>query len=250
MGSEIKKNNILSEILYGMRHAVYPQECPVCHKKVAYGLSLGAHPECYRKLKRVVSPMCMCCGKPLVSFRQEYCYDCLQHERTFEGGHGLWIYDGYSSGSVFAFKYEGKQSYARFYVRALLYFYGDWIRQIGPDQLVPVPLSREKLRSRGFNQAGLLAEGLGEELNIPVNTKGLVRVRDTAAQKTLGKDERRMNISGAFSGRAKEFEGVRKVLLIDDIYTTGSTVRACTKALKEAGVKKVWFLTLCIGSGV
>ena len=113
--------------------------------------------------------------------------------------------------------------------------------------MIPVPLSRRKQRQRGFNQAALLAEKIAEGLSLPVNTRGLRRIHSTAPQKKLGKYERDENLKHAFVADARYLQGVRRVLLIDDIYTTGSTVNYCAGALKQAGIEKVWFLTLCTG---
>ena len=228
---------------------LYPLECPVCQKLLSgrEEKNKGIHAACYRRLKRIQEPMCRKCGKPVLSQQQEYCYDCVKRPGSFESGHGLWLYDRCSSDSIFAYKYGRKREYAAFYIKALVHFYGEWIRECRVQQLVPVPVSRQKKRQRGFNQAELLAEGIGEALHIPVNARGLVRIHSTAPQKELGKEERRKNLEKAFQADAARFKGVKRVLLIDDIYTTGSTVEYCTRALKKVGVEKVWFLTLCIG---
>ena len=128
-----------------------------------------------------------------------------------------------------------------------MHFYRDWIESLHVQQLIPVPLSRRKQRQRGFNQAALLAEKIAEGLSLPVNTRGLRRIHSTAPQKKLGKYERGENLKHAFVADARYLQGVRRVLLIDDIYTTGSTVNYCAGALKQAGIEKVWFLTLCTG---
>lgn len=192
--------------------------------------------------------MCKRCGKPVLSQQQEYCFDCSKRTVNYESGHSLWVYDVISSESVFYYKYGGKQFYADFYAEALVCFYGDWIASLCVQQLIPVPLSRQKLKVRGYNQAGILAEKIGDKLQIQVNSSGLVRVHSTAPQKELGKAEREKNLRDAFLANEKNLKGIRRVLLIDDIYTTGSTVNYCARALKMAGVEKVWFLTLCTGS--
>ena len=135
----------------------------------------------------------------------------------------------------------------RIFSQAVLHFYRDWIESLHVQQLIPVPLSRRKQRQRGFNQAALLAEKIAEGLSLPVNTRGLRRIHSTAPQKKLGKYERGENLKHAFVADARYLQGVRRVLLIDDIYTTGSTVNYCAGALKQAGIEKVWFLTLCTG---
>ena len=200
---------------------LYPPECPVCQKLLSdtEDRRRHIHGDCYRKLRRIVEPMCKRCGKPLLSAQQEYCYDCQRRPSACEAGHSLWMYDAYR----------------------------DWIESLHVQQLIPVPLSRRKQRQRGFNQAALLAEKIAEGLSLPVNTRGLRRIHSTAPQKKLGKYERGENLKHAFVADALYLQGVRRVLLIDDIYTTGSTVNYCAGALKQAGIEKVWFLTLCTG---
>lgn len=239
----------MSGVVEGVLGTLYPAECPVCSKVMtrAGGSRMKAHPSCYRRLKRIVSPMCKRCGKPLLSEQQEYCYDCVRQHRSFESGHGLWLYDKLSSASIFSFKYGGKREYAHFYAQAIVHFYGEWISRLQVQQLVPVPVSRQKRRQRGYNQAELLADDIGAALHIPVNSKGLLRIHSTAPQKELGKEERCKNLEKAFQADVSRFKGIQKVLLVDDIYTTGSTVEYCSRALKKAGVRQVWFITVCIG---
>lgn len=229
--------------------SLYPPVCPVCQKVLPVGMEkkVRIHSECLNRLKRVREPLCKKCGKPVASKQQEYCYDCTQQKRSFEAGHGLWIYDANSAASIFAYKYHRRPEFAAFYAQSLIRYYGQWMRSLNVQQIIPVPVSRQKLRQRGFNQAGLLADDLGEALGCPVNGGGLVRIHGTTPQKELGKNERRKNLEKAFKA-GTGLEGIRRVLLVDDIYTTGSTIEYCTRALRAAGVEKVWFMTLCIGA--
>ena len=110
------------------------------------------------------------------------------------------------------------------------------------------PLHRARRRKRGYNQAQILAENLGRMLCIPVDSKSLARRKKTSPQKKLGHNERKKNLKNAFAV-TPAFRPVRKVLLVDDIYTTGNTLDAAAKALKEKGVEKVYFLTISIGQG-
>ena len=93
---------------------LYPPECPVCQKLLSdtEDRRRRIHGECYRKLRRIVEPMCKRCGKPLLSAQQEYCYDCQRRPSACEAGHSLWMYDAVSSESIFAYKYDGKRAYA------------------------------------------------------------------------------------------------------------------------------------------
>ena len=114
--------------------------------------------------------------------------------------------------------------------------------------ILPVPVHRSKLRKRGYNQAELLADVVGRRLDIPVDNGHLLRVSDTTPQKELSPLERANNIKQALEVRALPAEW-KTVLLIDDIYTTGATVQACTEALQEAGVEQVYVGVICIGEG-
>ena len=112
------------------------------------------------------------------------------------------------------------------------------------DGLVPVPVHPARKRKRGFNQAEILAKRMGERLEMPVCPEFLYRIRNTEPLKELNPDERLRNLQQAFQADAEAIRasGVQNVLLVDDIYTTGSTAEACTRALLSAGIEKVCFL--------
>ena len=116
--------------------------------------------------------------------------------------------------------------------------------------LVPVPIHPARMRKRGFNQAELLARKLGDGLGLPVRTDLLFRCRNTEPQKELGPQGRLKNLEKAFTAApAADGPVPERVILVDDIYTTGSTIEACSRALGRAGVKKTYFFALCIGQG-
>ena len=108
---------------------LYPPECPVCQKLLSdtEDRRRHIHGDCYRKLRRIVEPMCKRCGKPLLSAQQEYCYDCQRRPSACEAGHSLWMYDAVSSESILAYKNDGKRDNADFYSQAVMHFYRDWI---------------------------------------------------------------------------------------------------------------------------
>jgi len=116
--------------------------------------------------------------------------------------------------------------------------------EIGADLIVPVPLHAGRLREREFNQSLLLADLLGRHLNLPVMATALARVRATAPQTTLTRSERSHNLRRAFAVQNAEVLAERRVLLIDDVFTTGTTVNRCTKTLLKAGASAVQVLTL------
>jgi len=115
--------------------------------------------------------------------------------------------------------------------------------QLPVDVIVPVPLHPHRLRERGYNQAALLAKEMEKALGLPLLEDALVRVRSTIPQVGLSARERRDNVRGAFHWADRSLEGQR-ILLVDDVCTTGATLEACSLALREGGVSVVWGLVL------
>ena len=232
--------NLITELLF-------PRCCPVCGDIVLPKGELIC-PECFRKLSFVRQPACKKCGKEILDAQQEYCYDCSRHKRSFDYGLALLNYDDTSRISMVKIKYKNKREYLDFYAEAIWQRYYRQLMRIRPDVLIPVPVHPSRKRRRGFNQAEVLAELLGEKMNVPVVNDALLRSRKTAPQKQLGPAERLKNLSEAFVP-GRRLTGVKRALLVDDIYTTGSTIEACTRILKESGVQDIFFVTICIGRG-
>lgn len=226
---------------------LFPHRCPVCGEIVkAPGRQIC--PDCRLRLSPVLSPTCKKCGKEIPDAALEYCVDCERHPHSFESGIALLNYNDAARASMAAIKYRNKREYLDFYGALMAARFEKTIRRMRVDALVPVPVHASRRRSRGFNQAELLAEILGERLSLPVHPEFLTRRKKTLPQKNLTPAERLKNLSGAFrAGRIPD--GVRSVLLVDDIYTTGSTIEACTRALMGAGVEKVYFAVICMTGG-
>lgn len=144
------------------------------------------------------------------------------------------------------FKYEGELSCGDYFSTELVTVYGDWIKEISPDALIPVPIHKKRMRFRGFNQAEYMASIIGDKLGIRVLTDYLIRTQNTRPQKGLDVKSRVQNLQKRFQVTMDDVH-VKKVLLVDDIYTTGSTLEACGSALKNAGAERIYFLCLCIG---
>lgn len=226
---------------------VYPRTCPVCTRILPPKGGLICE-ECRAKLIYVKNPRCKKCGKPLESPGKEYCGDCTKKKHYYNAGRVVWVYTKEMRQSIYRFKYDNKREYADFYIEELLRLYGGWIKSLGVEAIIPVPLYNRKNRVRGFNQAQVLAEGIGREMNIPVLTEVVSRNKSTIAQKNLSNKERQENIKNAFKIIDNEVK-LNKILLVDDIYTTGSTMDAVAGVLRENGVKEIFFICLCT-SGV
>ena len=153
--------------------------------------------------------------------------------------------------SLADFKYNGRKENASFYVQYMAYTYGKELLRYGVTALVPVPISVKRKRFRGFNQAEVLAKGLADALGI-VSLPLLKRVKHTLPQNGLTPDERRRNLTGSFAWNegvaGKLTELPKRVALVDDIFTTGTTMEACTKVLQEYGIPTVYGICICIGN--
>ena len=226
---------------------LFPRRCPVCGEivKPAGGLIC---PPCFQKLSFVIGPVCKKCGKEIMDETMEFCEDCMAHRHAFESGVALVNYDETARKSMVQIKYNNKREYLDFYGAALAVRYEKVIRRMHADVIIPVPVHRSRRRKRGFNQAEILAEILGERLEIPVETDWLRRNRRTMPQKELSPAERLKNLAGAFYAERLP-DGVQRVLLVDDIYTTGSTLEACAQVLRKAGAESVYFAVICMTGG-
>lgn len=203
---------------------------------------------CRPLLKRVEAPYCMKCGKSLTKQDQEYCQDCRKTPHAYDRGRALFRYDDRMRSSIAAFKYKGRREYKYYYSQEMWRAFAEQIARWQPDVLIPIPLHPARKRKRGYNQAELLALELKKLSGLPVDTGYLARTKSTQPQKQLDQKERRKNMKTAFKILENDVK-YKKVLLIDDIYTTGSTMDAAARILKENGVRKVYFLCISIGSG-
>ena len=228
--------NIVADIFY-------PRCCPVC-QKVLKDQRRMICPECEKVLRPIGHPRCYKCGKPIET--GEYCRDCQKHRHVYEQGRGIFVYDGIMRRSVTRYKYYGCREYGDFYARAMYRYAQKELREWNPDLIVPVPVHRSKERMRGFNQAADLAERIGKILGIPVAEDVIYKSRETRSQKKLDAEERKKNLRNAFRA-AVPVTGLR-ILVVDDVYTTGSTVEAMAECLLENGAKAVFFVTLCTGN--
>ena len=225
---------------------LYPRRCPVCDEPVKPYHALVCS-DCADVPSPVKPPFCMKCGKHLAEEEKEYCSDCASHAHLYDCGRALFSYKSVSD-SIARFKYRGRQEYAAYYAARMAEGLSDFIRACRADALIPVPLHKSKLRARGYNQAEVLAEELSVLTGIPMLPDLIERVEKTAPMKDLSAAERQNNLKRAFKIRRNDVK-LSTIIIIDDIYTTGSTIDAVSRELKKAGVQRIYFLTLAIGRG-
>lgn len=226
---------------------IYPRRCPVCDQ-IVVAPEVLIHAKCLAKLSFVKQPACKCCGKEVLSEAVEYCYDCTRHRRSFDAGGALLNYNEIARHSMAAVKYKNRREYLDFYGEAIALRFQKRVAFWQPEVLIPIPVHSSRRRRRGFNQAEELAMRLSKRWGIPVETGILIRNKKTMPQRGLNPKERLENLTAAFGVSNSRRNVPESVLLVDDIYTTGSTMEACARALKAAGVKRIYYLAICVGS--
>ena len=236
-----------SEIVIGF---LYPSRCALCGRLIE-SENDGVCDECYERLPFINDTRCIRCSKSIEE-NELLCTDCSKIEHCYTQGFAMWKYDKTTKKIISRLKYDGVRDLSLFISRELAYRSRNMIKKWTPDAIIPVPLHPSKKRRRGFNQAALIAGGVGKTYGIPVVDDVLFRSHKTLAQKHLDNTDRMSNLKGAFyvdAGKLAKYRKQRSVVVVDDIYTTGSTIDGCANALLECGVEKVYFLCACIGMG-
>ncbi len=219
-----------------------PRLCLFCGAGVGEGAAQAACPECESRIEWVASPLCPCCGRVFDSGDDRLCGACQTEPPPFVRARAAALYDpeGPAGQAIKRLKFAGQMAY--------LPLLQHWLRRphclelvADADLLAPVPLHPRRLKARGFNQALLLAQGLPEK---PWSREVIIRKRFTKPPVGLNPKERRDNVKGAFAVPRPEAVQGKKILLIDDLFTTGATARECARALTRAGAARVEVLTV------
>ncbi len=226
---------------------LYPRRCPICEKLLFRDEALICR-SCARSLPFAREPLCVCCGKPVGSDEQLLCPDCEIHPHIYNEGRAVFLYEKGVRASINRLKFFNRREYVPFYSLCLSMLLHEKNMYWHAQCLAPIPMHPKKRAQRGFDQAALLATGLSRISGLPVLNDLLVRKRYTASSKKLGRTARRKNLRGVFCVR-QGLQVPESVILIDDIYTTGATMDEAALALRRAGVKRIYFLTVCIGRG-
>lgn len=272
---------IVESILTATGDALFPRKCPACGsffrapvhcRQSIYTADLAAFSteqtfrllfapfvcrDCLENFDPIDSPICTICGRPFAAKddTDHICGQCITKKRPFQTARSCGVYSKTLMELIHAYKYNGRTRLAKPF-SALLFqlFIGyDGFRNI--DTIIPVPLHRHRLRERGFNQAYMMvmhwpdfdkSENFKSEFcaGFRIDDSSLVRNKKTASQTGLGRIERIKNIKGAFSVKRPELITGKNILVVDDVYTTGSTLSECASTLMKAGAAGVSVLTL------
>lgn len=228
-------------------HLLLPVDCATC------GAALTDDPvaffcrSCWQHIRPLRGPFCPRCGRPFASTLalryspHHLCEDCRSRKPAYTQAYSFYAYEGTLRDAIQLFKYGGKVALRG----ALATLMKDAWRNIpNPHVVMPVPLYPTRLREREFNQALLLADHVSRWLRAPLSFNNLVRMRSTQPQTSLRKAARRSNLRRSFALRRPPEVADKRVLLVDDVLTTGTTVNECAKALRKAGSGDVYVVTL------
>lgn len=226
---------------------IYPNICQICGQRRATKSECYVCPECRKDIKYITPPVCKVCGRHFdgditVEFT---CEDCRNSKRFYDIARSAVKYDGTVMKALHSYKYDRAMWLEPFLAEMLInkakeeIKYGEW------DLIVPVPLHFARKNERGFNQAERLSKRLSFAVRIPMNARVLKRVKFTETQTALERHRRGENVKNAFAVRRNSLnlKGLR-IVVVDDVMTTGATVNECAKTLRKGGAASIFVLTL------
>lgn len=219
----------------------YPSICPLCERTSDTLYYAPLCTSCWNTIKRYTGPSCRICAMPFTSSYSSICGKCLEMKPPFSEVLTYGVFEGALVEAIHQFKFHGIKRLSRPLSDLLL-----TIDIPESDGCVPVPLSIQGLRERGFNQSLLLARNIARQKKIPLSMDVLHKRKETPPQLGLSASKRRSNLKGAFQA-IKSVQG-KRLLLVDDVITTGSTVAECAKQLLKAGARQVIVLSIARSS--
>ncbi len=218
---------------------LFPTRCFLCRRSAPSTFC----DECRSRVSPIPSHACFRCSHPLGRGESgPVCRRCRKTKPSYKRALSAGLYEGVLRKAILLLKYRGKKRLTEPLAQMMaLTWEAESLPR--PDFIVPVPLHPAKLRKRGYNQSELLARRLGEKFKVAVNSTSLIRRRDTVPQNRLRKEEREKNVQGAFDVLPDSLPTDTLVLLIDDVMTTGATMRETSLALLKSGIREVYALT-------
>jgi len=237
----------MPDILDTILHWVFPVDCAACGDPAADRRLPFFCRACWDSIRPIAEPVCPQCGQPfnspiaLAHSPAHRCRACRKKPPRFDRAFSPYRYEGVLEQAIRLFKYRRKDALAVPLADLML----AWAERLPlVDLVVPVPLHPSRLRAREFNQSLLLADRIARRLGLPLSFERLERVRETRPQTTLDRTDRARNMRRAFAVREPDGLKDLRVLLVDDVLTTGATANDCARALRRAGAASVTVLTL------
>ncbi len=231
----------------GLLDLLYPRICFGCNKSLSEEGEMQICCNCLESINGIDSRRCYKCGLELglgVYSSEKGCSECKKMNLRFDRGFYVSDYTGPLRELIVHYKYHNQEFLEKPLAKLLIHsiLKEEIISEI--DTIVPVPLHWKKRLSRGFNQSELLVKRISRELPVPISVNNLSNCKNTLSQTQLSRTERKRNVSGAFEVQNSELFSKKRVLLVDDVLTTGITASECARVLKKAGAKRVILLVL------
>lgn len=237
---------IFGDVLNGLGKVVFPPQCPGCSEILYPDTGQIFCSDCNEKIKFIKGSICSICGTtfPDSPAENHLCGECLGKKPYFSHARAVFSYENIILNAIHQFKYKRDMSIGEIMSSLMADAFFPDIEFTDYSLIIPVPLHIKRLRERGFNQSLILANAIGKKRQIPVSFSLLKRRKFTLTQTGASRNERRQNIKDAFEVSDKSKIKEKNVIIVDDVYTTGSTANECAKTLIKAGAQKIAVLTL------
>jgi len=240
---------MLSNPLKSFGRLLFPPICHLCKEFIFDAGEVKLCNDCLAKAPPLISPICSCCGHPFsgAAKADHLCGSCITVPPPFSVARAALLYESSTKEMIHQFKY-GKRVMLRKPLGLLAAAHlNAFAIKFKADLILPVPLHMRRLRERGFNQAILLGEIFSRSWGVALSRNNLKRIRWTEPQVNLGAAERAANVKGAFAIASENAITGKRIILVDDVYTTGSTAKECSRVLMKAGAAEVAVLTVARG---
>ena len=238
-------NKIINKFIKEFLDWLYPRKCPVC-AKILSADNKYICPECFEKLKLVGEEACESCGAALGL--SGICFNC-EKDFSFDSNTAFFEYNETMREIIHSIKYNKKAHKMVTVSNIMAEYASDKLENHRDfDIIIPVPLHKKRYRKRGFNQAEILGEKIAEITGVKLESDICIRTVDTAPQSLTGAGSRRRNVEGIFDLKPNIDVRNKKIILVDDIFTSGSTLNSMSNMLKEVGAETVVCVTLCISA--
>jgi ComF family protein len=227
----------------------FPAGCRICDRMLVTASRVPICQECLCSFERLPANVCEICGRPLPGLAERdsqplLCPACRDRTYAFDRARSFAVYKDALVQAILLLKFEQIGPLGAWFAGQLADTVSNGANSLAADIVVPVPLHRERERERGYNQAALISKPLSKRLRLPHKAVLLMRTRARPDKRILSLEERWESVRGAFATRPGSQVDNQRVLLVDDVLTTGATLDACARALREAGAKSVIGLTV------
>lgn len=239
---------MLTDYIRSLADLVFPQHCLGCNRVLKNSRGAVICGACWQAIKKNTPPFCRSCGRNLnwKTSHHTVCNNCLKKTVHFDRAFSPCVYDGVVKKMIHACKYSGADHISEPLAKLILDFINEY--QLPPleyfDMIIPVPLHKNRLREREFNQAELIAQHISAASGLALCTNALTRVKDTPTQTKMTDHGRFNNVRDSFTVTTPEIIQDKMIILLDDVLTTGATASEAAKELKKSGCRTVFVLSV------